>query len=212
MMLNILVTDDHAIIRRGLRQIISEGMEPGVHVQEARNAQEALDHVWKQEWDVVLLDISMPGKSGLDILKDIKLARPKTPVLFLTMHDEDQFAVRVLKAGAAGFINKESAPEELIKAIRKALDGGKYVSTALAEKLALGLATDPDKEPHELLSDREFQVLRKIASGRSATQIAGDLGLSVKTVSTYRSRILEKMRMENNAELTTYAIKNKLVD
>lgn len=211
-MLNILVTDDHAIIRRGLRQIISEGLGPGANVEEAGNAQEALEQVWKRDWDVVLMDITMPGRSGLDILKDIKLARPQTPVLFLTMHEEDQFAVRVLKAGAAGFINKESAPEELVKAIRKAVAGGRYVSTTLAEKLALGLTGDPEKQPHELLSDREFQVLCKIASGRSATQIAQDLGLSVKTVSTYRARILEKMNMENNAELTSYAIKNRLVD
>ncbi|MSU62367.1 MAG: response regulator transcription factor [Pedosphaera sp.] len=211
-MLNILVTDDHAVIRRGLRQIITEGFGADAAIEEAQNAQEALDHVWKREWDVVLLDITMPGRSGIDILKDIKLARPNTPVLFLTMHEEDQFAIRVLKAGASGFINKESAPDELVRAIRKAVSGGRYVSTALAEKLALGLGSNSDKQPHEQLSDREFQVLCKIASGRTATQIAQDLGLSVKTVSTYRSRILEKMHKDNNAELTSYAIKNRLVD
>jgi len=211
-MLNILVTDDHAIVRRGLKQVIAEGLGNGVIVEEAQNAQEALDQIWKKNWDVVLMDISMPGRSGLDILKDIKLSRPKLPVLFLTMHEEDQFAVRVLRAGAAGFITKECPPDELIRAIRKTAGGGRYVSTSLAEKLAAGLAGDPDKQPHEILSDREFQVLCKIASGRTATQIAQELGLSVKTVSTYRARILEKMHMQNNAELTSYAIKNRLVD
>jgi two-component system, NarL family, invasion response regulator UvrY len=211
-MLRILVTDDHALVRRGLRQVIVEAFGGGVTIEEAKNAQEALDHIWKSEWDLALMDISMPGRSGLDILKDVQLARPKLPVLFLTMHEEDQFAIRVLKAGAAGFITKESSPEEMVKAIRKTLGGGRYVSDNLAEKLALGLASDPDKRPHELLSDREFQVLCRIASGRTATQIAVELALSVKTVSTYRARILEKMSLETNAELTTYAIRNKLVD
>ncbi len=211
-MLNILVTDDHAVIRRGLKQVITENFGEAVVVEEAQNAQEALDHIWKKNLDLVLMDISMPGRSGIDILKDIKMSKPKLPVLFFTMHEEDQFAVRVLKAGAAGYLSKDSPPEELVRAIRKAASGGRYVSNALAEKLAAGLANDPDKQPHELLSDREFQVLCKIASGRTATQIAQDLGLSVKTVSTYRSRILEKMHMQNNAELTTYAIKNRLVE
>jgi DNA-binding NarL/FixJ family response regulator len=211
-MLNILVTDDHAVIRRGLKQVITENFGEAVVVEEAQNAQEALDHIWKKNLDLVLMDISMPGRSGIDILKDIKMSKPKLPVLFFTMHEEDQFAVRVLKAGAAGYLSKDSPPEELVRAIRKAASGGRYVSNALAEKLAAGLANDPDKKPHELLSDREFQVLCKIASGRTATQIAQDLGLSVKTVSTYRSRILEKMHMQNNAELTTYAIKNRLVE
>jgi len=171
-MLNILVTDDHAVVRRGLRQIINDGFGDEAVVEEAQNAQEALDRIWKSDWDVVLMDISMPGRSGLDILKDIKMSRPQLPVLFLTVHDEDQFAVRVLKAGAAGFITKDASMEELIKAIRKAAEGGKYVSTSLAEKLAAGLARDPDKQPHELLSDREFQVLCRIASGRTATLTA----------------------------------------
>lgn len=211
-MLNILVTDDHAVIRRGLKQVITEHLGAGVLVEEAQNAQEALDHIWKRDWDLVVMDISMPGRSGVDILKDIKLSKPKLPVLFFTMHEEDQFAVRVLKAGAAGYLSKDSSPDELMKAIRKAASGGRYVSTALAEKLAAGLSNDPDKQPHELLSDREFQVLCKIASGRTATQIAQDLGLSVKTISTYRARILEKMHLHNNAELTTYAIRNRLVE
>ncbi|MCI0537972.1 MAG: response regulator transcription factor [Verrucomicrobiales bacterium] len=211
-MLNILVTDDHAIIRRGLKQIMLEGLGSEVVVEEAQNAQEALDHVAKREWDVVLMDVSMPGRSGIDILTEIKKARPHTPVLFVTMHGEDQFAVRVLRAGASGFISKDSAPDELLQAIRKVAAGGRYLSDSLAEKLALGLTDELNKQPHELLSDREFQVLRKIGAGRTATQIAEDLALSVKTVSTYRARILEKMRMNNNAELTNYAIKNKLVE
>src|SRR5262245_11284618 len=211
-MLNILVTDDHAIIRRGLKQIMIEGFGNEVVVEEAENALEAMDHICSRDWDVVIMDISMPGRSGIDILKEIKVARPKTPILFLTMHGEDQFALRVLKAGAAGFISKDSAPDELLHAIRRVAAGGRYVSNSLAEKLAFGLSDDLSKEPHELLSDREFQVLRKIGSGRTATQIAEDLALSVKTVSTYRARILEKMRMNNNAELTNYAIKNKLVE
>jgi two-component system, NarL family, invasion response regulator UvrY len=211
-MLNILVTDDHAIIRRGLKQIMVEAWGNEVAVQEAQNAQEALAHVRERDWDVVLMDITMPGRSGIDILKEIKIARPKTPVLFLTMHGEDQFAVRVLRAGAAGFISKDSAPEELVQAIRKIATGGRYITNSLAEKLAMGLADDLNKEPHELLSDREFQVLRKIGAGRTATQIAEELVLSVKTVSTYRSRLLEKMRMNTSAELVTYAIKNRLVE
>jgi DNA-binding NarL/FixJ family response regulator len=210
-MLNILVTDDHAIIRRGLKQIMVEAWGDEVSVQEAQNAQEAVDNVRERDWDVVLMDISMPGRSGIDILKEIKTVRPKTPVLFLTMHAEDQFAIRVLKAGAAGFISKDSAPTELVKAIQKIAAGGRYISSSLAEKLALGLSEDLGQEPHELLSDREFQVLRKIGSGRTSTQIAEELSLSVKTVSTYRARILEKMRMNTTAELATYAIRNKLV-
>jgi DNA-binding NarL/FixJ family response regulator len=211
-MLNILVTDDHAIIRRGLKQIMIEAWGNEVFVQEAQNAQEAMNHVRERDWDVVLMDITMPGQSGIEILKEIKAVRPKTPVLFLTMHGEDQFAVRVLKAGAAGFISKDSAPLELVQAIRKIAAGGRYITNSLAEKLAMGLADGLNKEPHELLSDREFQVLRRIGSGRTATQIAEELILSVKTVSTYRARILEKMRMNTSAELATYAIRNKLVE
>ena len=210
-MIRVLITDDHALIRRGLRQVLLEGLD-AVTVGEAQNASEALDQVQKKAWDVVVMDITMPGRSGLDILRDIKLARPNLPVLILSMHPEDQFAVRALKSGAAGFIPKESAPEELIKAIRKVLAGGRYVTAALAEKMAFDLSTHSDKLAHETLSDREFQVLRMIASGKTVGQIAEDVSLSVKTVSTYRARILEKMRLQNNAELTHYAIKHQLVD
>lgn len=210
-MIRVLITDDHALIRRGLKQVLQEGLG-AVTVGEAQDAREALDQIMQQKWDVVVMDISMPGRSGLDILRDIKLAHPELPVLILSMHPEDQFAVRVLKSGASGFIPKESAPEELIKAIRKVLAGGRYVTASLAEKMAFDLASSSDKPLHETLSDREFQVLRLIASGKSVGQIGEQLNLSVKTVSTYRARILEKMRLQNNAELTHYAIKHQLVD
>lgn len=211
-MIRVLIVDDHALIRRGLKQVLQEGLG-AVTIGEAQDAREALDQVMKHTWDVVVMDITMPpGRSGLDILRDIKLAHPDLPVLILSMHPEDQFAVRVLKSGASGFIPKESAPEELIKAIRKVIGGGRYVTAALAEKMAFDLALPSDKPRHEALSDREFQVLRMIASGKPVGQIAEELHLSVKTISTYRARVLEKMRMQNNAELTHYAIKHKLVD
>jgi two-component system, NarL family, invasion response regulator UvrY len=210
-MIRVLITDDHALIRRGLRQVLEEGLG-GVTVGEAQDAGEALDQIMNQEWDVVVLDITMPGRSGLDILRDIKLAQPNLPVLILSMHPEEQFAVRVLKSGAAGFIPKESAPEELIKAIKKVLSGGRYVTASLAEKMAFDLSGHADRPLHEGLSDREFQVMRLIASGKQVGQIAEQLSLSVKTVSTYRSRVLAKMQLQNNAELTHYAIKHQLVD
>ena len=210
-MLQILVTDDHAVIRQGLKQILLDGFGK-VDVSEAQNAHEALEQIWKKELDAVVMDITMPGRSGLDIFREIKSARPKLPVLFLSMHEEDQFAVRALKAGAAGFISKECAPHELVNAVKKILAGGKYVSNSLAQKLAVDLATDSSKPLHESLSNREFEVMCLIASGKSATQIAQQLAPSVKTVSTYRARILVKMKMKTNADLTHYAIKNNLVD
>jgi two-component system invasion response regulator UvrY len=210
-MMRVLVTDDHALIRRGLKQVLLEGFGPVV-VGEAQNAGEALDQIMKRKWDVVVMDITMPGRSGLDILRDIKMARPDLPVLILSVHPENQFAIRVLKAGAAGFIPKESAPDELIKAIKKVLAGGRYVTATMAERMAFDLSRPADKPPHELLSDREFQVLRLLGSGKAVGQIAQQLHLSVKTVSTYRARVLEKMRMQNNAELTHYAFQHQLVD
>ena len=210
-MLQILITDDHAVIRQGLKQILLDGFGK-VEVAEAKNAQEALDQIWKKELDAVVMDITMPGRSGLDVLREIKSARPKLPVLFLSMHEEDQFAVRALKAGAAGFITKECAPQELVNALKKVLTGGKYVSSSLAQQLANDLAADTRKPLHETLSDREYQVMCRIGAGKSATQIAQELALSIKTISTYRTRILEKMSMKTNAELTRYAIKNNLVD
>ncbi len=208
-MIRILIADDHAVVRRGLRQTVAEEADLAV-VGEAANGPELLGLVRKQPCDVVVLDISMPGRSGLDVLKDIKQEHPKLPLLVLSMHPEDQYAVRALKMGAAGYLTKETAPEELVAAIRKVISGGRYVSPSLAERLAIGLTTDVER-PHESLSEREYQVLCLIGSGKSVSEIATELSLSVKTVSTYRARILEKMNMKNNAELTHYAIRNGLV-
>lgn len=208
--MKILITDDHAVVRQGLKQILAEEFTKAVF-GEATNAQEAIELVWKEPWDVVVLDITMPGRSGLEVLKEIKKSRPKLPVLVLSMHPEDQFAVRLLKIGASGYMTKESAPDELVGAVKKVIAGGRYVSSALAEKMASYLAIDVQTPPHERLSDREYTVLRLIASGKTPTGIAGDLGLSVKTISTYRMRILQKMSLSNNAELTHYAIQNQLV-
>jgi two-component system invasion response regulator UvrY len=179
---------------------------------EARNATEALARVWKEKWDVVLLDITMPGRSGLEVLKEIKRSRPRLPVLILSMHPEDQFAVRLFKAGAAGYLTKESAGDELVGAIKKLVGGGRYISPSLAERMASYLTIDVQKAPHERLSDREFLILRMIASGKQVSQVAKELSLSVSTVSTYRARILEKMDMKNNAELTHYALQKDLVE
>jgi DNA-binding NarL/FixJ family response regulator len=179
---------------------------------EARNAHEALHRIAKEKWDVVVLDITMPGRSGLEVLREIKRLRPKLPVLILSMHPEDQFAVRILKAGAAGYLTKESAGEELVGAIEKVTAGGRYVSPSLAERMASYLDMDVQKAPHERLSDREFSILRMIASGKTVSQIAKELSLSVKTISTYRARLLEKMDMKTNAEITHYAIQNQVVN
>ena len=212
-MIRVLIADDHAVVRQGLKQILGDTPEMLV-AGEATNGQEVLDKVRAEAWDVVVLDISMPDHNGLDILKQLRSERPKLPVLVLSMYSEDQFAVRVLKAGASGYLTKDSAPDELVKAIRKVVSGGTYVSAFLAEKLAMeiGIGTDSGKLPHEALSDREFQVLRLIAAGKSVKEIAAELYLSVKTVSTYRSRLLQKMNLGTNAELIHYAIQNRLID
>ena len=210
-MIRLLIADDHAILRRGLKEILVRELKEVV-CGEAGNAQEALSEVQSRDWDLVILDVTMPGRSGLDILKDLKKLRPKLPVLFLSMHPEDQLGKRVLKAGASGYMMKESAPEELIKAIRKVLAGGLYVSATLAEKLALDLGAKTEQLLHERLSDRELEVLRMIASGLTVSQIAEKLFLSVTTVSTYRARILEKMNMTTTAELMHYGLSNHLVD
>lgn len=204
------MADDHAVVRHGLKQILTDEFKRA-SFGEARNAAEALDLVWKQDWDVVVLDITMPGRSGLDALREIRKSKPRLPVLVLSMHPENQFAVRVLKAGASGYMTKESAPEQLVDAVKKVLGGGRYVSAALGETLAASLSNS-HRAPQEKLSDREFQVLRLIASGKMATEIAKELSLSVKTISTYRARILEKMGMKNNAELMHYAIQHRLVE
>ncbi len=209
--MRVLIADDHAMFRRGLRETIGEAF-PKVTFAEAKTAQETLELVRQQDWEIVILDISMPGKSGLDILDDLKHLRPKLPVLFLSMHPEEQYARRALKAGAAGYLTKESVPEELKTAVKRVLTGGRYVSATLAEKLASDLRRGADLPVHELLSDREFQVLRMIASGKTVKEIADELSLSVKTISTYRSRILEKTGMKTTAELIRFALRSQLVD
>jgi two-component system invasion response regulator UvrY len=209
-MMRVLIVDDHAIVRRGLRELLSDEFH-GAAFGEASDARQALEQLRKKQWDVALLDINLPGKSGLDLLKELKAEWPKLPVLVLSAHPEDQFAVRALKAGAGGYMTKESAPEELAKAIRKVLAGGRYVSSALAEKLALGVKKDPTRTPHETLSDREYEVMSRIASGKTVTEIAEELSLSGKTISTYRTRILEKLSVKNSAEIVLYAVRNGLV-
>ena len=209
--MKILLTDDHAVVRQGLKQILAAEFKKA-EFGEAANAQEAIRKLGEGHWDVAILDVTMPGRGGLEVLKEINQTRPKLPVLMLSMHPEDQFAVRLLKAGASGYMNKESAPEELVGAVRKLLSGGRYVSPALAEKMASYLALNVQTTPHERLSDREFLVLRMIASGKPVGAIAKELSLSVKTISTYRTRILEKTGMASNAELTHYALQNHLVE
>ncbi|MCL4395930.1 MAG: response regulator transcription factor [Chloroflexi bacterium] len=210
-MVNILIADDHELIREGLKKILKK--EPDLEVlAEARNAQEVYAQVKSQPPDIVLLDISMPGISGLDVLTQLRQEHPKLPVLILSMHPEDRFAVRALKAGAAGYITKDSAVSELVQAIRKVVAGGKYVSLGLAEKLAVDLEKGSAGLAHEALSDREFQVMRMIAAGKRISEIAAELSLSTSAVNTYRTRILEKMKMERNVELTRYAIENHLIE
>lgn len=210
-MIKILIADDHAVVREGLKQIISETPDMLV-VDEASNGQEVLDKVSEQQYNVVLLDITLPGKSGLDILKQLKSGNPKLPVLMLSVHPEEQYAVRTLRAGAAGYLTKGSAPDELIAAIRKISQGKKYISSTLAERLAFDLEVDHEKPRHEILSDREYQVMCLIASGKTLREIADELSLSTQTISTYRSRIMGKMKMKNNAEVVHYAIKQGLID
>jgi len=209
-MIRILVADDHTVVREGIKQILA-GREVMIVEDEAANGQEVLTRVTKKEYDLILLDISMPGKSGLEVLEEIKVMQPKLPVLILSMHPEEQYAVRMLRAGAAGYLTKASAPQELISAIQKVSRGGKYVTLSLAEKLAFELDARAEKPRHERLSNREYQVMLMLASGESVSEVAEELCLSAKTISTYRNRILEKMDMKKNAELTLYAVKNNLI-
>ena len=209
--LRILIVDDHVIIRQGLKQILADQF-PRAVFGEANNGQEALEQIYKQPWNIVLLDITMPGKSGLDILKQVIDAQSNMAVLVLSMHPGGSYAVRVLKTGAAGYITKNTASEEVVNAVKKVIAGGKYVSAALAENLATSLNSPVGKAPHEILSDREYQVMRLIAIGRSVKEIAFELSLSVKTISTYRTRIMDKMKLKTNAEIIRYAVHEKLVD
>lgn len=210
-MIKVLIADDHAVVRSGLKQILAETRDL-VAAGEAANGNEVLDSIRKNQWDVVVLDISMPGRSGLEVLKDLKRIRPELPVLVLSIHSEDQYALRVLRAGASGYMTKETAPDELVKAIRKVSKGGRYVSPNLAEQLAFDLVSSLEKPLYKTLSDREYEVMCNIASGKTIGEISKDLMLSPKTISTYRGRILEKMKLKTNANLTYYAIKNGLVD
>jgi DNA-binding NarL/FixJ family response regulator len=210
-MIKILIADDHPIVRAGLKQILAEASDIEVTV-EAADGHELLRLIRKGGIDVVLLDISMPGLTGLDALKQIKTENPDLPILILSMHPEDQYGIRVLKAGAAGYLMKSAAPDQLVGAIRKVYRGGRYVSPSLAEKMAFGLQAGASGLPHEALSDREYQVLCMIASGKTVKEIGEELALSEKTISTYRTRVLEKMNMKSNSELTHYAIKLDLVD
>lgn len=210
-MKKILIIDDHEIVRNGLKKILNEHPDERTF-GEASTASEALRLVAEQDWDVVVLDLTLGDRSGLEVLRELKQLRPRLPVLILSMHSEEQYARRMFKAGAAGYITKDSPRAELLKAINKVAEGGRYISDALAEALVIGLERGSDRPPHELLSDREFEVMRLIASGKTVGEIAVLLSLSDKTISTYRARILEKMGMKTNAELTHYAIQNKLVE
>lgn len=209
--MRVLIADDHAIVRRGLIQLLADEY-PSLSAGEARDAAEVFQLAREQDWDIIILDISMPGRGGLEVLKELRQSRPKVPVLVLTSHPEEQYAMRALKAGAAGYMTKESAPEHLIEAIRKVTAGGRYVSPRLAELLAASVGADTERPTHESLSDREYRVLCLIGSGKTVGEIAVELSLSVKTVSTYRARLLEKMGMKTNAELMHYAIRSGLVD
>ena len=205
-----LLADDHALFRHGLERVLAEGFG-GAAFGHAGEPAEALRLARSEDWDLVILDISFGGKSGLDVLKEIRQFRPKLPVLVLSMHPEKQFAVRALKAGAAGYVTKKVVSEELLKAVRRVLAGGRWVTQEAAERLAAEIGLPADKLPHEVLSDREFQVFRLLAGGATVKAIAAELGVSVQTVSTYRSRVLEKMRLESNTDLTQYALHHRLI-
>jgi len=207
--IRILIADDHFFVRKGLQQVLSERF-PDIEFGEAEDGQKALQAVWAEDWDVMLLDISMPGRGGLDTLKEVKQTKPKLPVIILSMHPEDQFAIRVMKLGACAYIRKDSAGSELVKGVECALKGGRYITQVLAGKLADNL-NRPDT-PHEELSDREYQVMILLASGKTVKEAGAHLALSVKTISTYRTRILEKTGLKNNSQIMRYAVNNGLID
>ena len=209
-MLRILIADDHAIIRKGLKQILLEEY-PTAIIEEVGDAEAAINKTITNEWDILICDLSMPGRSGLDVLQHVKQNSLKLPVLILSIHPEEQYAIRALRAGAAGYLSKDAATEELVKAVQRIVQGRKYISSSLAEIMASELDQDASKPPHELLSDREFHVFKLIADGKSVSEIAEQLSLSITTVSTYRSRVLEKMDIKTNADMTRYALENKLI-
>lgn len=211
MMIRVLVADDHPIVRQGIQKIVDATTDMHV-VAESIDGPETLEMAARDDLDVVLLDLNMPGTDGLDVLKSIKRARPQLPVLILTMYSEDQFALRSLKAGASGYLTKETVPDELVRAIRTVVAGRRYISPTLGDRLASTLVSGEEGPRHERLSDREYQVFRRIAAGRPAREISTELGLSVKTVATYRSRVLEKMGMKTNADLVSYTVRNHLAD
>jgi DNA-binding NarL/FixJ family response regulator len=210
-MIKILIADDHAIVREGLKQIVAEESDMKV-TGEAANASELFELLNKDSWEIVVLDINMPSKSGLEALKEMKIRNIKVPVLILSMFSEDQYGLRAIKAGAAGYLKKVSAPTELVSAIRKIVGGGKYISPTLAEKLADNVDVNNKKALHQNLSDREYQIMCFISLGKSAEEIAEELAISIHTVYSYRNRILEKMHLKSNVELTQYAIQNKLIE
>jgi len=209
-MIRMLIADDHSVVRKGLRQILLEGF-PTAHIEEVPDAEEMIKKIIHEQWNVVISDLSMPGRSGLEALSQIKQINAKLPILILSIHPEEQYALRVLKAGAAGYLSKDMAPDELVNAVHRVMLGKKYITASIAEKLAAVLDRDNGRAPHENLSDREFSVMKMLAAGKSVSDIAESLFLSVTTVSTYRSRILVKMNMKSNADLTLYAVENKLI-
>lgn len=209
--MRVLLVDDHIAMRRGVQMILQDEF-PEIEISEAGDSRAALDAVCAGPPDVVLCDINLPGRNGIDLLKEIKAAQPNLPVLMLSMHPEEEYAMRALKAGAAGYLTKDSEPEELLNAIRAALAGRKYITAKLAEQLAAAVTQPADKKPHERLSDREFEVFRMLAAGREVKEVAAALGLSVKTISTHRENILRKMQLKNNAALTVYAVRSGLME
>ncbi len=209
-MIRILIADDHTVVRKGLRQILAEEFTDA-HIEDVADAEELIKKVIKEKWDMVISDLTMPGKSGLDVLQYVKQNLPALPVLILSIHPEEQYAIRVLKAGAAGYLSKDTAPDELVNAVRRVLQGKKYITMSIAEKIADNFDRGAEKKLHELLSDREFNVFKMIAAGKAVSEIADSLSLSVTTVSTYRARIMAKMNMRSNANLTLYAIENNLL-
>ena len=209
-MLRILIADDHTVVRKGLKQILLEEF-PTAHIEDVPDAEEMIKKIVSAKWDVVVSDMSMPGRSGLDALQQIKQIHPELPVLILSIHPEEHYALRVLKAGASGYLSKGSASEELVKAVQTVLLGKKYISASVAEKLASSFSSDAAKQAHELLSDREFDVMKLLAAGKSVSEIADILSLSVTTISTYRARIMTKMNLKTNSDLTKYAIESKLL-